>query len=320
MNKLLVIVIICLSLAGCREEFAITELPERTYDFTLRPELTPQNIVSVELLENIRIGETLNPLNRQNAEVVFSGTDVPGGSIPMAFNSTSQKYHLEREDFRVREGQSYELSLIIPDMEMDTIKAWTMIPRATSIAAAEVISTKQIPIDSEYSNFEIELSVKLGRPAQLPAYYLFQPFRLESTLRKTDNGNIILSNPGTKSELEIIDVYNNQNAISKFDARGGILIDESRLNEDVLTMKLLTKVPLKDGVGVDLSDGKDILRNLRLELTTLSVELLEYYQLVDDVLAQGSSFSYSSRTISNIDNALGVFAGGSQTTTFLQIN
>ena len=311
---------LCLLLIGCREDFIITNPPEQAFDFNIFSELSPNQVVSLELREITPIGQPLQPFNRRDAHVLFSGLNVPGGSLEMVYNSTSEKYLLLREDFRVSEGFSYDISIIIPEEGMDTITATATIPSAVRIENVNFIRSERIPIDNEFSHFEVELVIRLSEPKVRPAYYRFEPYRLESVL-KIRNGVVSVVDVPNKSPFDVIEVKNNQNAIGSFEHREGLIIEESRLTENEIHLLMRTREPLRDGDIVDVTDeGKEVLTRLQLEMHTLSEEIYEFDRFVDEQLVnQGNSVPNPARIVSNIENASGVFAGSSKTVVFPRI-
>ena len=149
-------------LCGCRDEFIYTLPTEQEFQFNIISRLTPNNVVAIRLSENVSIGSTLENIDRQDAIITFEGRDVPGGELAMAFNTTSEKYHLVREDFRVKEDSQYEIAIVFPSEKKDTIRAQAHIPGAVNFSAEFVSSTK-IPIDTEYSHHEIEILITFQR-------------------------------------------------------------------------------------------------------------------------------------------------------------
>lgn len=286
--------------------------PEVTFNYNIQAELSPQNIVAIQLLETVPIGDQLMTKDRRDAIATFTGTDIQGALLDMAFNSTSEKYHLVNEDFRVTEGNRYEVSILIPGETEEVIKAEVIVPIAVSFDA-EIISATQIVIDDEFSHYEIEVMIELEEPASKPAYYRFSPFRLES---KEWSDPYRVSHTSDKQELVISDVLNNNNALEQLAQGGGITIDESRLTESMLHLVLRTKEPLRDGPSVNPQEGIDIIERFHFELTTMSPELYEYEKWVDRLLNQGSSFSSPQDRSSNIENASGFFGGSSRSLSF----
>ena len=304
-------------LFGCRDEFPYTIPAEPGFQYNMFSELSPNTIVDVQLSENVSIGSNLENIDRSDAIVSFRGADVPGGVLPMAFNATSEKYHLVREDFRVKEGMRYDIEIIVPNENMDTISAFTEIPRAVGFSA-EFLSKVQIPIDSTTSHHEIEIIITFDEPLNRPAYYRFVPYRLETIVR-VNNGGIDVVNFGTKTLLEVAEVRTGANSVEFFDHREGVTIDESRLTQSQMHLLLKTIKPLKDGEAILAQEGKEFITRLHLDLYTLSQELFEHDQTID-LVDQGGSITIPAREINNIRNATGVFGGASRTTTFLDLN
>lgn len=303
-------------MSSCRDEFLIAVPPEVGFKYNIQAELNPQNIVAIQLLETVPIGDKLSVIDRQDAIAVFKGADVPGGQLNMAFNSTSEKYHLVNEDFRVSEGNTYEVSITIPGEEELTITASTTVPRAVTFDS-EIISTTQIPIDEETSHHEVEVLITLSEPFTRPAYYRFAPYRLESIM-KTDPFNI--AHTGNKQNLIIKDVLNNNNALEQLAQGGGITIDESRLTDAGLHLILRSEEPLFDGPALDPKAGIEILERFHFELVTMNAEIYTYEKWIDGLLNQGSSFSSPIRDAQNIENASGFFGGSSRSLSFPEID
>ena len=299
-------------MSSCRDEFLIVVPPEIGFKYNIQAELSPQNIVAIQLLETVPIGDKLQSIDRRDAIVVFKGDDVPGGQIEMAFNSTSQKYHLINEDFRVKEGSTYDVSITIPGEEDNVITAKTTIPISV-IFDTDILRTSRHPIDNQKSHHEVEVIITLSEPETRPAYYRFSPSRLESIM-KTDPFN--LSHTATRHDLIILDVLNNNNALEQLAQGGGITIDESRLSQNGLHLILRSEVPLMDGSSLDPKVGIEILQRFHFELVTMNSEIYTYEKWIDGLLNQGSSFSSPIRDVNNIENASGFFGGSSRSLSF----
>jgi len=311
-------ILICLS--GCRDEFVFTVPPERAYEYNLISELSPHQVVSVQLLESVPIGNALQNIDRRDATAIFSGDDVPGGSIPMAFNTTSEKYHLINEDFRVTEGKNYNVSIVIPDEKMETISATAEIPVSIDFAV-DILRTERDPIDSRLSHHTVDIRLTFEEPVTLPAYYRVIPKRLVSTISINMDGNIIYKDDGETSPMEVVQILSDHNSVSRFIHREGITIDESRMTTNDIIIRLKTVEPLSDGPDVTSLEGIDALSRLHLTISTLSKEYLEYDKWVDSKLVnQGGVTSSAPRQVSNIENGSGVFAGFSRTIVTPRIN
>ncbi len=303
-------------LFGCRDEFVYTIPTEPGFQYNMSAELSPIDAVTLRLTENISIGDELENVDRGDADVTFSGIDVPGGTLDMNYNPITEKYHLVREDFRVREGNRYDIEIIIANENRDTIRAFTEIPKAVSFSA-RFIRSEKIPIDSSFSHHEIEMVITFDEPTRKPTYYRFVPYRLESILR-INNGGIDVVDFGTKTILEIAEVRSQANSVEFFSHKEGVIIDESRLSSSSIHLLLRTIKPLKDGDAVLAQNGKEFISRLHLDLFTMSEELYLHDRLIEQV-NQGGNLSAGIRQVNNIRNATGVFGASSRTTIFFEL-
>gem|GEM_PF-2722478 len=314
MYKFLTIATLLIGIStGCRDEFVFTVPPERAFEYNLLSELAPHQIVAVQLLESVPIGSQLQNIDRRDAVATFSGPDVPGGTLDMAFNETSEKYHLVNEDFRVTEGREYEVMIIVPDEDMDTITATAAIPVSVDFAV-DVLSVDRLPIDDRFSDHEVEVRITFEAPTTLPAYYRIIPRRLVSTVQINRDGNVIVTDGPETSPMEITEILTERNAVTRFVHQSGITLDESRMSRDNITLRLKSTEPLADGPDISSVDGIEALNRLHLEIMTVSQELIDYNEWVDDRLVnQGSNVPSAPREVPNIINASGVFGGFSRT-------
>ena len=306
--------ILLIALCSCRDDFEFNIPPERAHEYNLLGELKPQDVVSIQLLESVPIGAELRNIDRRDAKAIFRGDDVPNGEIEMAFNNTSEKYHLINEDFRVSEGMEYEVSIVVPDENMDTIVANTRIPKSIGFST-QILSTEKVPLDNTHSEHFVDVVLTLDDPIELPAYYHFVPNRLISKIVISPSGKVDVSDGPDLSLLDIDEVLNNQNAIERFSHLPGIIIEEARMSSSQIRVRLKTNdlEPLKDGPNASATEGVDALNRLNLELHTWSPELYEYHKWVDGRLSnQGSNLPTAARDISNISQASGVFGGASR--------
>lgn len=301
---------------GCRDEFQVVLPTEPGLKYNLIAALSPSDLVTVRLSENISIGQRLTDIDYKDAEITFSGPDVPGGELPMVWNEVSERYHLVREDFRVSEGLQYTIMAVIGNEFKDTIIASTEIPKAVGFST-RFISAEKIPIDDILSHHVIELELSINQPEKRPIFYRFVPYRLESVIR-INNGGIDVIDFGTRSLMEVISVETGANAVEKFVHVDGIYIDESRLNRTKMRIVLRTIEPLRDGESVLEQDGKDLINRLHLELFTVSPSIYAYDKFVDRVNT-GPGAGVPSPQVMNIQNASGVFGGSSRTITFLEV-
>lgn len=314
MRTPLLFIVLLIALTSCRDDFEFNIPPERAYEYNLLGELKPQDVVSIQLLESVPIGAELRNIDRRDAHAIFRGDDVPNGEIEMAFNSTSEKYHLINEDFRVSEGMAYEVSIVVPDENMDTIIAKTRIPKSVGFST-QILNTEKVPLDNTYSEHFVEVVLTLDDPIELPAYYHLVPHRLISKIIISPSGKVDVSDGPDISRLNVDEVLNNQNAVEKFGHLPGIIIEESRMSSSQIRLRLKTNdlEPLKDGPNTSAIEGIDALNRLNLELHTWTPELYEYHKWVDARLSsQGSNLPTAARDISNISKASGVFGGASR--------
>ena len=305
---------------GCRDEFVFTVPPERAFEYSLLSELAPHQIVAVQLLESIPIGSQLQNIDRRDAIATFSGEDVPGGTLDMAFNETSEKYHLVNEDFRVAEGKEYEVKIIVPDQDMDTIVATASIPVSVDFAV-DVLSSEREMIDARFSHQEVEVRITFEPPTTMPAFYRIIPRRLISSVQINRDGNVVVTDGPETSPMEVTEIITERNAVRSLIHQSGITIDESRMSRNNITFRLRTVEPLKDGPEVSSMEGIETLSRLHLEIQTVSQELFDYNVWVDSrLINQGSNLPSAPRIVPNIEKATGVFGGFSRTIVTPRVN
>ena len=93
---------------------------------------------------------------------------------------------------------------------------------------------------------------------------------------------------------------NNKNAVNQLLHEPGVFIDESRIVDDRIILKLLTETPV--------ISYKELFSKIQLELRTITPELYKYNQYLNtQTINSRTNYTFPVKPYSNVDNGLGIF-------------
>ena len=296
---------------SCRETFVSSVENDDPIGFNLTSEIIANKTVSASLLRTLSFDQNNDDPVLSEAQMMFSGSNLDMGQISMKYQEESKKYIVDDPLVKIKEGNSYTISIESDDPSVDPVSATTYIPRAVKARSVSVRRVEESEVAGG-KKYTIEVVVTLNEPLDLPAYYRVVPFRLISEVQYNSNGEPRYTDYNTRVELDIVDIVTNRGALSEFAHRDGIYADQSRLAEEEIHMVLETTEPLT---------SREIVRVLEFDIYTLSEELYRYNENIDlQINNAKSNYSSLTESYSNVNNGFGVFGGGSLTTLFINLN
>ena len=297
--------------AGCREDFVIGISSEESEMLSMVSEIDPSSPVVAQLAKTITLIGQVSDIDISQAEINFGGSDFPTVFTKIIYTTQGDRFILRNNEFRVSPGEKYWVKAWLPESGIDTIMAETTVPEPLGLDNAEILELNEIVINDELSHYEAVLSISFEQPSIQPAYFQFNPFRLLSTFRTDQSGQIVITDTSEREGLAIVSVLSGGNAVTELSHKSGIYIDYARLNGQELVIKVRTEQPL--------IKSDELINKLNLDVHTLSEELNDYHLSLSQQLINSNSdffrpsFDYSS----NVVNGLGVL--GSFSTKSIQI-
>ncbi len=290
---------------SCREDYVSNGTPVFDEVVNLTAELSNDDVVELSLLKNIAIGSDVSDIELSNAEVTFLGSQVPLDSRKMLYDAEKRKYVLENPDYRIVEGQSYSIEITTDsDLSQDhLITATTYIPRAVHVSGYTISNRTSYKTEQSGTMYQLELTISLNEPKDLPAYYQIIPYRKVTELRRNNDGTATELNFSKRHLMKIVEIVESRNGVVILAHKDGVYIDQSRINRNEVKLVLETSLPLTE---------KEILRYIEVDVHTLSEELYQYHIALDnEVRSLNRSYSYPIERFSNVQNGDGIFGGSS---------
>lgn len=231
------------------------------------------------------INSAPEPIDGNFAKVTFSESslnETPRELRPIP-NDLSLFHLASVSTFQLKQGESYNLTVDVPDLNIDPIFGKTKMPFRGTID--KINSTSVILQNSDFS--ELSVSLNMGIIPDSLCYYHLIPY--------------LIDNSGTKIYPDISRVLTGSNGVSLLSHRDGILIDNNNLdNTNLLDFQLRTLLPL------DIDQLSD--KNLYFKLNTVAEEYYLYYQSVSRQFETNQSpFTIPTLSYSQFENGYGIF-------------
>lgn len=228
----------------------------------------------------------------EEAELELMGTGLQGSNLRFSYKNSTNSYVLRNQEFRPTIGGEYEIRAFVPGSDVDTIFSYTTIPAMVNIEKAN-FNNVEISTDNNAHDYFFDLTVQLNEE-NLGASWLH--------IIPTYNTNVSDEN----LKFQIIDVLDNNNAVSSFYLEEGVFIDITKFTGSVFTIRVSTLIPVKSGT---------LIKNINFETRSTTKDYYRYHKTRARQL-ESSEAAYSSpiTDFTNIENGLGVFAGYSVST------
>jgi hypothetical protein len=298
-------------LSACREDFIYNIDPEEE-KVNFVSELNPSLQVTALITKSISLNSNMSQADIEKAVILFSGTDLPSRQTSMIYIPQDDNFALRSFDFRPSPGNSYEVIAYIPDSDIDTIRAFTRMPRPVSIRKSELLKMEKIRLANNKVDYKITVGLTLAQPVQRPSYIQIVPFRRKSTYRTDINGNILITNTNELSSMTINGILTANNGVIELEHKPGVYIDYSRVNGDEIQLELVTSRAL--------DDTAELIKILEFEVNTLSEELYLYHiNLSRQISGSRADFSAPVKGYTNVENGFGVFGSYSTLRSTLEL-
>jgi|GEM_PF-1933640 len=234
-----------------------------TFDVNAAPEPIDGNFASVTFSE-------------------FSNSEAPRALRPDQ-NDLSYFFLASTTSFELKQGESYNLKVDVPDLGMLPLTGQTTMP-----FRGDIDNINDVLIVAENSDFtEISVSLNLADTPDDGSYYHLTPY--------------IIDNTGAKIYPDFSRILSGENGVTLLTHRDGILIDISSLdNTNLLEFHLRSLLPL------DINQLSD--KNLYFKLNTVAEEYYLYHQSVSRQFETNQSpFTIPTLSYSQFENGYGIF-------------
>lgn len=311
LKTVLYILISLLLLSACREDFIYTVDPQAE-KINFVSELNPSLPVSALLTKSISLTSNMSPADIEKAVILFSGTDLPSRQTSMIYIPQDDNFALRSFDFRPTPGSRYEVIAYVPDSDIDTIRAFTRMPRPISIRKSELLKMEKIRLANNKVEYKITVGLTLAEPPQRPAFVQIIPYRRISTYRTDANGQVLITNTNELSALNVNRILTANNGITELEQKPGVFIDYSRVNGNEIQLELMTTKAL--------DDASELIKILEFEVNSLSEELYRYHiNLSRQISGSKADFSAPLQGYTNVENGFGVFGSYSTIISSLEL-
>jgi len=296
--------------SACREDFTIGSTSEVTQNLSIVSEIDPSSPVVAQLAKTISLIGQESDVDISQAEISFSGTDLPTVFTKVIYISQEERFVLRNNEFRVSPGETYEMKAWLPGTDIDTIFARTRVPEPVGLDNVEILEVNEIVVSDVLSHYETVVAISFEQPLIQPAYFQLIPYRQLSTFRTDQSGQILITDTSEREGLVISSIESGSNAATQLTHKPGLYIDYARLNNQELVVTLRTEQPL--------IKSEELVNKLNLDVHTLSEELYDYhFSLSQQLINSSSDFFRPSSNSTNVENGLGVL--GSFTTKSIQL-
>lgn len=219
-------------------------------------------------------------------------------------------YYAE-ESLIVEEGKTYEISASVPDENFDIVFGRTTIPSPVEILDVELLN-EDTALEMTDGNmgrrydFLITLEPSNGAPKY---FHLFPSAEIDSL---DGEGNPVIISKG----LEPFENFNfslgGGNAFHDLEHLGGILINQSKLQNDQLLVSFYT--------NPDFNFNDHIISDIDIQLRTVE---LDYYNFListsKQIKAQETNGGQPVASFSNVTNGLGVVSSYAPSSTIIEV-
>ncbi len=240
---------------------------------------------SLRISTTFDINSAPEPIDGNFASVTFSESSV--NETPRALrpnqNDLSLFFLASFSDFELKQGESYNLTVDVPDLDLEPVVGQTRMPFRGSID-----NFNDIKLVTENSDFtELSVSLNMGAIPDSNSFYHLIPY--------------VIDNSGTKIFPDVSKLVTGENGVTLLSHRDGILIDNNNLdNTNLLEFNLRTLLPL------DINQLSD--KTLYFKLNTVAEEYYLYYQSVSRQFETNQSpFTIPTLSYSQFDNGYGIF-------------
>ena len=228
----------------------------------------------------------------EEAELELMGTGLQGSNLRFSYKSSTNSYVLRNQEFRPEVGGEYEIRAFVPGTDVDTIFSQTTIPERVNVIDADFSNVEISTVNNAHDYF-LDLTIKLDE-SELGASWL----HIIPTYRtNTSDENY---------KFQIVDVMDNQNAVSEFYLEEGVFIDITKFTGSEFTMRVSTLIPVKAG---------SLIKNIDFETRSTTKDYFQFHRTrARQQEASDAAYSSPITDFTNIQNGLGVFAGYSLST------
>ncbi len=296
---------------SCRDVIVVEIAPSPSMAVIVS-ELSPDKRIELDLSLTAGIFSGQRAIRPEDATIFLSGTDLPAGATAFIYSNQTGKYQFRNKDFRPSPGETYSISLNIPNSEFSDLVATTSIPMPISVERAMINDVNILSNVDSLEDIIFDIDFQLSQSNNNDTYLHIVPKRVLSQYKVDANGEIRVTFFAETENLQVVQILSTHNAINELNHREGVFIDYAKLKDEQVKLRLSTATLLDPSI--------DILQNIEVTVYTLSKELYDYHQnLHKQLINNTSSFSSPTTSYSNIENGLGVFGGMSASSSLIKL-
>jgi hypothetical protein len=197
----------------------------------------------------------------------------------------------ENLTFKPKEGQIYDLEIDVAIEGIPMIRSTTRVPHASNFQDVALLNSANYTNEQGESRTQIEVTLLLEPLKNVNTYYHIVPYILKN-----------VNNTVVKEAMEIASISKGENASFILSHRDGMLIDETKMNNDNdLTFKINSKSPFQIGGTKDTF--------VYFELRTVTEAYYNFHiSLSRQKDSNAGPFTLPVTTYTNIENGYGLFA------------
>ncbi len=267
--KNLLYILFLASFASCVDDLGTGQSSEPD-KMVVNAEVTPGDHIEFFVSTSVDISTGGQPFRPVKGEAIFDLTD-QDGEVDVEYDEEEKRWRTNRV-YEPESGFEYNLSITLPGKDIKKAESFTKVPFAVDITNATLDVSTIAQGENQY-----EVTLELGAPVELPAYYRLAAFTDEEL----------------QNEVEITKVLTNANASENLNHHHGMIIDESKLDGNKITVSLSSSVNLE---------------KLYFDFNTVNEDYYKYHvSLSRSSGSAGSPFTEPIVDYSNIQNGIGLF-------------
>ncbi len=275
-------------------------------------EISPSHAIDLDLSVTTSILSSTDVQRPEDAFIFLSGTDLPAEATAFIYSRNTNKYELRNRDFRPSPGQHYFIRISFPNDQMGEIRASTFIPEPITIARANVIAKNELEVNSGLVDVVFDVEIELGGSRNEQTFLQIIPERIFSQFKIDVTGEVQITFFAETEPLQVLNILESPNAINELIHKEGVFIDYSKLQNNMVKLRLSTTTLLDPNI--------DVLQSMEVIVHTIARELYDYHQsLHKQLINNATPFTTPVSSFSNIENGLGVFGGFSTTNSLIKL-
>ena len=283
----------CLTLCACGELF-VPEIDDgRTIVIECALEAGEDPSARIHITNSIVDTSTsfFYPMNDQAIVKLVNVNNPDPIGARMAWDGAQGKF--VSESTPIIEGETYFLSVVIPDMDVDSVSATTTVPFAVPFESVEYVNPPLFEQAGDEVRWTINVQVEIPESVEPFSYYQLVPEIVNGELASQ---GIIKYDQLTKNEVKVL---SENSGVIEFIHKNGIFIDNSRLDDNTLDLEIIFILPVLYQTYVD---------SVTFALSTINREYMVYHENTDrEIRVSSLPLDEPQISATNIENGYGLY-------------